>query len=238
MPTLELALKYQNDYPCATVGVDIAAGENHFDSTEHPDLHGPHYEMIQQAKVKKIPITLHAGEEVTGNALEHIRKTISDYGAQRIGHGYRMVNCEDVMEQVKKAGAHVEVCPTSSDETGGWIYEKKDWKDHPCLAMRKHGISLSLSSDDPAVFNTSLAWQHRIALTKMKMTRKDLLEINLQAIDAAFCSPEQQRQIKDLIEYFGTLQGFEVPGPCDELLAKGNLRQSVMENFTDRVQLT
>ena len=107
MPTLELALKHRNDALCPVVGIDIAAGEDHFDHQGSPHLHKPHYDMIQRAKLENMPITIHAGES-SDQATENVRTAVEKYGAKRIGHGYRMVHSEEVMQLVRKENIHIE----------------------------------------------------------------------------------------------------------------------------------
>ena len=224
-PTLALVQKYQNDYPCAAVGIDIAAGEEHFDGDQFPDLHQTHYNVLQKAQEAHIPITLHAGEvrhpSKANAAADNIRRSVREYGATRIGHGYHIVSNPELMEEMKQAGIHFEVCPTSSLETGAWEYGRmppstsnisssgrpqplgsKDWTRHPCRKMQSYGLSVSLNSDDPAVFHTSLAWQYRTALVKMGMSPQELVQTNVDAIHAAFCHDEGtkeriQQQIND-----------------------------------------
>jgi adenosine deaminase len=224
MPTLELAKKHERDFPCATVGVDIAAGEEHFDKENFPNLYQPHYEMMQAAKAANFPTTLHAGE-ATDLASKNVRTAIADYGATRVGHGYRMVDSAALMKFVSDNNCHIEVCPTSSDETGGWVYKTKDWKNHPCITMQEHGVSFSLSSDDPAVFHTSLSWQYRTGLAKMGLTTEEIVQCNLAAIDAAFCPDRDKEKFrKRVIEY-------------SQRSPPKTYRRSVSETFADRVYL-
>lgn len=207
MPTVELADKHRNDYPCAVVGVDIAAGEEHFDQEQHPDLYQSHYAMMQRAKELDLSITLHAGESPSANALGNVGRAINEYGASRIGHGYRLIESEELMQEVKEKGVHLEVCPTSSVETGGWVYETKDWKEHPACFFLKRGLSFSFNSDDPAVFHTSLSWQYRLSMAKMGFSREDLLMTNLNAIDGAFCSDEEKKELKHRVQCYGDAKG-------------------------------
>jgi adenosine deaminase len=207
-PSLDMAYKHKDSHPCAVVGIDIAAGEEHFDSERFPNLHQPHYRMIQRAQQLGVPITMHAGES-TDLAARNVEQSIVAYGATRIGHGYRMVQDPNLVRLVRERNVHVEVCPTSSYETGGWVTSDKDWSGHPVVAMNDAGISYSLSSDDPAVFHTSLAWQYRIALAKMNLTRKDLVAANLSAIDAAFCSPTEKARLRETLLAFAAAQRVE-----------------------------
>jgi adenosine deaminase len=239
LSTLDLALKHRNDGPCSVVGVDIAAGEEHFDKEKFSHLYGPHYEMAVRAMEQNMPITLHAGE-ATDNALENVSRAILDYGARRIGHGYRMTQCAETMQLVRDCNVHVEVCPTSSDETGGWIYDTREWTKHPVVAMREHGVAVSLSSDDPAVFHTSLAWQYRIALAKIGLRRKDLVQMSIDAVEAAWCSDEEKERLRNIIQCYGKEKGIDgYAGSCvDCSEASSFWERSSTESFSDRVYIT
>ena len=99
---------------------------------------------MERAQSLGIPITLHAGE--TASTVEI---AIHEFGARRIGHGYRM--SREAMQACRSQKIHVEVCPTSSVETGGWVYDTKNWKEHPAVHMiRRGGLCVSLNSDDPS----------------------------------------------------------------------------------------
>ena len=78
---VDMANEFRQDFPCAVVGVDVAAGEGHFATTSA--THRAHLEMCQKAVRLGIPVTLHAGE--TPNSESHVRAAIKDYGARRIG---------------------------------------------------------------------------------------------------------------------------------------------------------
>lgn len=238
---VELAEAFQKS-PCSVVGVDIAAGEEHFD--RRSPFHAAHVEMANRARTKGIPMTLHAGEVPHSRA--HLHQAVNEYHAKRIGHGYRMTEDADTMDLIRKNNVHVEVCLTSSVETGGWMYqgETRRWPQHPARTMMDSRVSLSLSSDDPAVFHTSLAWQYRVALAKMNTTKKELIQTNFDAIDAAFCPIETKKDVKKLLVAFADEQG--VPGfeiersehgvpPAER---KTLLKQVETEAFADRVYLS
>jgi adenosine deaminase len=167
------------------------------------------------------------------------------YGAKRIGHGYRMTESVELMQQLAKERIHVEICPTSSVETGGWIFDepgdtaatsniavhhvpkKKPWKDHPGLEMIKYGIPVSLNSDDPAVFHTSLTWQYRIALMKMGLSREQIVQSNIHAIEASFGPNEEKAKVER------KLRSFQSQIPTGEKVCN---KVSASQRFTDRVR--
>lgn len=197
---VQIASARRNDYPCAVVGVDIAAGEEHFDAEKFPHLHSPHVKAMQKAQDLNLNITIHAGEV---GSSDNVKLAITTYGATRIGHGYRITEDLELMNELREKNVHLEVCPTSSRETGGWeVSGNKDWTRHPCLAMIENNVSVSFNSDDPAVFNTSLSWQYRTVVAKMKQDKSILLAAIKGTIDAAFCSEEQKLSLRKEIEAF------------------------------------
>jgi adenosine deaminase len=255
MDVVELAHEFRNEHPCGVVGIDIAAGEEHFGAQQFPQLYEPHYKMIVKAQELEIPIAIHAGE--TPDGIHNVKRAVAKhkginnttftseqqssqdagvsgigYGAKRIGHGYRMADSVDLMKQLAKENIHVEICPTSSVETGGWMFDhdmsdysdmnasimshnsqitvnsrgsvikKKPWKEHPGLKMMEHGIPISLNSDDPAVFHTSLTWQYRIALVKMGLTREQVIQSNINAIEASFGREEEKEKTLAVLRSF------------------------------------
>ena len=194
MDVVDMADEFRNDFPCAVVGIDVASGENHF-SADSP-LRKGHYDMCQRAQKLGLNITIHAGE--TPHSAQNVQNAIGNYGAKRIGHGYHMAKYPEIMDYVKAQNIHIEVCPTSSVETGAW--QKTVWTDHPACEFQKRGISQSLSSDDPAVFNTSLTWQYRIALKKMGWSKEDVIQMTQHAISAAFISEAEKASLREQVE--------------------------------------
>ena len=211
---------------CGVVGIDIASGEDHFNnnsSNPTDESSNGHYHMCVKAKNAGINITIHAGE--TPNSQQNVITAIKDYNARRIGHGYRIVNYPTILEFVKSNNVHIEVCPTSSVETGGWDrggYDADDddddnnskskrkrinsWMSHPANMFRKYDISQSLSSDDPAVFNTSLTWQYRISIKKMGWTHDDIIKMSYNAIEASFAASEIKQQLRQRLDEWSNKQ--------------------------------
>mmetsp|Transcript_10626 Transcript_10626/g.13454 ORF Transcript_10626/g.13454 Transcript_10626/m.13454 type:complete len:442 (-) Transcript_10626:218-1543(-) len=206
---INLAYKQQNNFPCAVVGVDIAAGEEHFDKKNYPQL--DHSKAFQRAKELNLNITIHAGEV---GETEFVKRAVNEYGASRIGHGYRIALDSKCMDEMKQKGIHFEACPTSSLETGGWDFEGEDsrsWKEHPVVSMINHGLSVGFNSDDPAVFDTSLTWQLRIALGKMGLEKSSVSRSLYNSIEAAYINEEEKRTLKDLIDnYIGSYDGLNI----------------------------
>jgi len=217
MSLVDLAKARCDGSQCGVVGIDIAAGEEHF---VNPDLHGPHKAALEKAQALGLNITIHAGEV---GGPENVIAALDTYGATRVGHGYALVADTDdaraALRRVVSEGVHLECCPTSSYETGGWKtpgltgadgQAAADWATHPLKALVAAGASCSVSSDDPAVFDTSVQKELRIATDKMGLSSEQLKQCTLAAVSAAFVGPDEKKKLAALVES-------EWPKPGDAL---------------------
>jgi len=194
---VSLAEKYKIDFPCAVVGVDIAAGEAHFDGVKYPELHGPHFAAMQRAQRLGLNITLHAGEETNAQV---VKRAVEEYGAMRIGHGYRGVEDADLIKYVKEKNVHFEACPTSSFETGAWIGNSGDWMAHPIKKMFQNQLSVGINSDDPTVFDCTIVDEFVLCHEAMGISIEQFEQSTQAAIGAAFIDEETKFTLRQLLE--------------------------------------
>ncbi len=131
------------------------------------------------AREAGLGITVHAGElagwESVRDALDHIRPT-------RIGHGVRAIESPDLVKRIADEGVVLEVCPVSNIE----LKVFPDYASHPFPALRKAGCKVTLNSDDPPYFHTSLKKEYDVAAMHFGMEPDDLAEITQTAIAAAY----------------------------------------------------
>jgi adenosine deaminase len=97
---------------------------------------------------------------------------------------------------------HFEVCPTSSLETGGWLGQESSvvWKDHPLVRMLEAECSVSINSDDPTVFKTSVEEQVGIVEEDMGVKMDKIKGIMRRAMEASFASEETKAAIMEKLE--------------------------------------
>ena len=124
-------------------------------------------------------ITIHAGE-LSGafsvrDALDHVRPA-------RISHGVRAIEDADHVKRLADEGVVLEVCPGSNIALGVF----PDFQSHPLRALHEAGVRVTLNSDDPPFFHTSLAREYEIASTIMGFSDEDILGMTRTAIEAAF----------------------------------------------------
>ncbi|CAJ1349441.1 unnamed protein product [Effrenium voratum] len=190
---VDLALKHRDAFPCAVVGIDVAAGE----VGDDPAQHAPAFQRANELGIKA---TLHAGEM---GGPENVRHAVFDFRAARVGHGYAAADQPELLKDCVAEGAHFEVCPTSSQETGAWHYtdDKPPWPKHPLHAMLEAGASVSINSDDPSVFVTDLTEEFCVCL-RAGLTRQEALQLNRNALQAAFGDRKELQEVRRLIDAY------------------------------------
>ncbi len=123
--------------------------------------------------------TVHAGEWA---GPESVRAALEALPVTRIGHGVRAIEDPTVLDMVVERGIHLEVCPGSNIATG--LYP--DFASHPLPRLMKAGISLSLNSDDPPHFASSIGREYTAAASAFDLSLDDLMKISRDALAAAF----------------------------------------------------
>ncbi len=106
-------------------------------------------EQFAEAQRLGLPVAAHAGETQGAWSIE---ETLEITGAKRIGHGVRALESPRLIETLKADGITLEVCPTSNVCLGGF----PSLAEHPIQQLLDEGIAVTLNSDDPPMFNTSL----------------------------------------------------------------------------------
>jgi aminodeoxyfutalosine deaminase len=126
---------------------------------------------------------IHAGEV---GGPEKIREAIELLGAERIGHGIAAINDPDLMDLLAERQIPLEVCPGSNVKTGALALQlgrnAATIEEHPLPALLRHGIPIVLSTDDPAMFHTTLQMEYgnaaRMGLQEVELAR--IVEMGFQ----------------------------------------------------------
>ncbi len=126
-----------------------------------------------------LPCTVHAGE-VAGP--ESVEDALDALPVVRIGHGVRAIENPDLVSRLVDEGITLEVCPGSNLALG--LYETA--AQHPLNDLIEAGCRVTLGSDDPPFFETSIGAEYQRALADFGLTEDALLGLTKAAIDAAF----------------------------------------------------
>jgi len=120
---------------------------------------------------------MHAGEI---GGPEKIREAIEILGVERIGHGIAAIRDVALMEELAERKIPLEICPASNLRTGALgVQIGKDaatMEEHPLAEIVRRGVAVTLATDDPAMFHTSLVEEYRNAWG-MGLTEEELADV-------------------------------------------------------------
>jgi len=123
--------------------------------------------------------TAHAGEAAGPQSIRDARDLL---GLKRYGHMVRITEDPELMKEMLEMGVVPEVCVTSNLD----IEVYPDYQSHPLRKLFDAGFAVTLGSDDPSFFNTSISNEYKIAKEEFGFSDKDLKQITRNAINAAF----------------------------------------------------
>jgi adenosine deaminase len=127
--------------------------------------------------------SVHAGEHA---GPESIRAALALPGVVRISHGVRAIEDPSLVEELVERRVVLEVCPTSNVVLG--VYPS--YEAHPLGRLRAAGVLVTLGSDDPPYFGTTIGREYELAHARLGCSLGDLREITETALDAAFSDIE------------------------------------------------
>ena len=145
----------------------------------------PVYERAAELALHRL---IHAGEI---GGPETIREAIELLGVERIGHGIAAIRDRALMDVLAERRVPLEICSQSNLSTGALarLLSRKSVRleDHPLPALFRHGIPVVLSTDDPALFRTTLRDEYSNA-ARMGLRESELEQIRAMGFQYAFQS--------------------------------------------------
>ena len=178
----ELAAKFRERN---VVGIGIGGDE----AKAPPELFRDAYTY---AASQGLRLTAHAGETA---GPESIWGALN-LGAERIGHGLTAYQDAELMEELATRQIPVEICLTSNLRTGCLV----KMSDHPVRRYFDQGLMLTLNSDDPAMFGTTLAREYELAQSEFHFTHEHLRELARNSFEASFLPAEKKLKFLNLLD--------------------------------------
>jgi adenosine deaminase len=136
-----------------------------------------------------LPLTCHAGELCDWTM---VRDTLDAIPVRRIGHGVRAIENPDLVRRLADEGVVLECCPGSNVALGVF----PDYESHPFPRLRDAGAKVTLNSDDPPFFWTSMGKEYAAAANRFGLDRTALETITATAIEAAFCDETTKERLR------------------------------------------
>ncbi|MET8829245.1 adenosine deaminase [Streptomyces sp. NPDC004610] len=187
--TAELAVAFRD---AGVVGFDIAGAEDGFPPADH-------LAAFEHLRRESVPFTIHAGE---AHGLPSIHQALQVCGAQRIGHGVRIM--DDIVDGklgrlagwVRDRRIALEMCPTSNLQTGA----ATSIAEHPITVLKDLGFRVTLNTDNRLVSGTTMSREMSLLVDQAGWTVDDLRTVTVNALKSAFLPfDERTALIEDVV---------------------------------------
>lgn len=163
------------------IGIGLGGSEQKYPN----DLYAPVYKKAQSHGFK---LTAHAGEAA---GPESIWAAINTLGVERIGHGVRAHEDPRLVSVLKEKQIPLEMCIVSNIKTGVC----PSIEAHPIHEYYHNGLLVTVNSDDPTMFNTSLNHEYEL-LARSGFTMHDLYQMSMNGITASFLCEKDKQTLK------------------------------------------
>jgi aminodeoxyfutalosine deaminase len=179
--TVRWASRYRDR---GVVGVGLGGLE-----AEHPPE--PYAPVFERARAEGLASVPHAGE-VAGPAS--VRGALVALGASRVRHGIRSVEDASLVDELRDRGLVLDVCPISNVRTGAVT----SLEEHPLRRLVTAGVQCSVSTDDPAMFDTDLTRDYEAA-SSLGLSPRSAYEAG---VHGALCDEETRDRLGEIGDAF------------------------------------
>ncbi len=172
----------------AVSGIGRGVGALGLAGIEGKNTASPYLAAFEFAKSEGLPVIPHAGE--TQGAYS-IREAIDVISPTRIGHGVRCLEDSGVVADIVERGIVLEVCPSSNVCLGGF----PRLEEHPLPKLIDAGILVTINSDDPPMFSTSLSEEFSRCSDVFGFSESELKRFVLIAAENCLVSDARRQEI-------------------------------------------
>ena len=147
------------------------------------------FRVLREASTRLgLGFQVHAGEM---GPPESITEALDVLGADRIGHGVASVYDPDLLGRLIGEQVPLDVCPSSNVSIGLF----PSLEAHPVARFWREGVNMTISSDDPPFFNTTLTDELRHVVRLAGLSREDLATLQRRAIGVSFAKPSMRADV-------------------------------------------
>lgn len=153
----------------------------------------PFAEVFAAAREAGLHLMAHAGE-VVGPAS--VWGAVDVLQVERVGHGIRSIQDPHLIEHMRERGVVLDVCPSSNIRTGAAV----GWEQHSLRSLYDAGLLVTINSDDPPFFETTLTEEYRRVAMHFGFNADDLCVLVLNSVQAAFLPPAEKTALLKRVE--------------------------------------
>jgi adenosine deaminase len=165
------------------VGIGIGGSEHRFP----PE---PFAEVYETARRLGFHTSAHAGEAAGAASVWGAARVLR---AERIGHGTRAAEDETLLDYLAEHRIPLEMCPSSNVRTGVIIALDR----HPIRRFFNRGLLVTVNTDDPAMFGTSLASEYLGLMETLDFSRDEVRTLILQAVQVSWLPMREKEALTD-----------------------------------------
>ncbi|MBD2085940.1 adenosine deaminase [Trichocoleus sp. ST-U3] len=153
----------------------------------------PYEAVYEQARNLGFKTSAHAGEAA---GSESMWGAIRSLKVDRIGHGVRAIDDPELVSFLKSEQIPIEMCPISNLRTG----VVADISLHPIKKLYEEGLLITVNTDDPKMFNSSLAYEYKMLVEKLGFSLDDIVNLIKNAIKSSWCDDTEKMELLGKIE--------------------------------------
>jgi adenosine deaminase/aminodeoxyfutalosine deaminase len=144
-------------------------------------------DLYTRAKDSGLHLTAHAGESCGPQSIVSALDTLK---AERIGHGLTAWEDRELLKRLAETQVPIEICLTSNLRTGCCSAADR----HPLKTYMENGMMVTLNTDDPAMFETSLGREYQLAQQTFGLSDAQLRELAMNSFRASFLAEERKQE--------------------------------------------
>ncbi|MDN2579556.1 adenosine deaminase [Aquibium sp. ELW1220] len=173
-----------SERPAQVIGIGL-------DYNEAPFPPAPFAGLWERARAAGLNVTAHAGE---GGPATFVRDSIDLLGVSRIDHGYHVVDDADLVARCRESRIPFTCCPSTTLATTVW--RDLGSPDHAIRRMIEAGLNVTIHSDDPPMFGTTLDREYALIARNFALSPETLGRIALAGLEASWLDPDTKRRWK------------------------------------------
>lgn len=163
------------------IGIGIGGSEHEFPLE-------PFASLFEEARQMGFRVTAHAGE---AEGPESVWAAIKHLQAERIGHATRAREDPRLLDYLQEERIPLELCPGSNVRTG----VVRSLKEHPVRDYFERGLLISVNTDDPTMFGTSLDKEYGSLVEECGFTKKEICALILLAVEASWLPEDRKKRL-------------------------------------------
>lgn len=165
------------------IGIGLGGSEKEYPAD-------PYEFAYKEARRRGFRLTAHAGEAA---GADSIWAAIKKLRAERIGHGVRSKEDPQLMRFLQHSQMPLEMCVGSNLSTK--VVESLG--SHPIKEYFDNGLMVTVNSDDPTMFNTSITQEYELLVKKLGFTLADIKRLTLNGVNSSFLTDEEKQHMRD-----------------------------------------